>query len=62
MTVEANQDGAEVVVADTGPGIPPENLPHVFNPYWQARQHVRVRAAGGIPRDLTTLARSGAPC
>jgi signal transduction histidine kinase len=37
-----------VAVADTGPGIPPENLPHVFNPYWQARQTARLGAGLGL--------------
>jgi signal transduction histidine kinase len=37
-----------VAVEDTGPGIAPENLPHVFNPYWQARQTARLGAGLGL--------------
>ena len=37
-----------VAVTDTGPGIPPENLTEVFNPYWQARQTARMGTGLGL--------------
>jgi signal transduction histidine kinase len=36
-------------VADTGPGIPRENLGDVFNPYWQAKRAERMGAGLGLP-------------
>ena len=50
VTVAARREDDHVVVSvqDTGPGIPPENLANVFNPYWQARQTARLGAGLGL--------------
>jgi len=61
VTVRAAADGDEVVfeVADTGAGIPPEDLPFVFDRFWRADKS-RARQTGGsglglaIVRDLVT--------
>ena len=37
-------------VADTGRGLQPQEVPHVFDPFWQARKDERRRGAGlGLP-------------
>jgi two-component system sensor histidine kinase BaeS len=59
VTLTAWRDGDDIVltVADTGIGIAPENLSHVFERFWRADQS-RSRRTGGsglglsIVRDL----------
>ncbi len=43
---DAAPDGMTLAVADTGHGIAPEDLPHVFERFWRADK-VRSREAGG---------------
>jgi signal transduction histidine kinase len=44
------QDGHVLfTVADTGPGVPKENLKDIFNPYWQAKRAERLGAGLGLP-------------
>jgi signal transduction histidine kinase len=35
-------------VRDTGPGIPAEHLPHLFDRFWQARETRRAGAGLGL--------------
>ncbi|MFF4258393.1 sensor histidine kinase [Streptomyces sp. NPDC001663] len=48
VTLTARRDGDEVVftVTDTGTGIAPEDLPHVFDRFWRAEKS-RSRRTGG---------------
>ena len=50
VTIDARRVEGEVwiSVADTGPGIPPEDLPRIFDPYWQARRTARLGAGLGL--------------
>ncbi len=48
IAVKAERQGgeAQVSVADSGPGIPPEDLPYVFERFWRGDKS-RTRASGG---------------
>lgn len=46
VTAKATPGAVELAVSDDGPGIPPEDLPHVFDRFWRAERS-RNRATGG---------------
>jgi signal transduction histidine kinase len=45
---KARADEVEFFVADTGSGMPAENLPHVFDRFWQAQRKDREGAGLGL--------------
>ena len=51
VTLSARRDGDDIVfeVADTGSGIPAENLTHLFERFWQARQADSRGVGLGLP-------------
>lgn len=56
VTLTAGREGDRVVleVADTGSGIAPEDLPHVFERFWRAEKS-RSRRTGGSGLGLSIV-------
>ena len=50
ITIRAERRGDELMVSvsDTGPGIPADQLPHLFERYWQARPARQLGAGLGL--------------
>jgi PAS domain S-box-containing protein len=50
ITVSACRQGDEVCICvkDDGPGIPPHQLPHIFERYWQAKETARQGTGLGL--------------
>ena len=53
MVVRPDDGAAVVEVGDTGPGIPPEELPHVFERFWRGST---ARTTGGSGIGLSVVA------
>jgi len=50
VEVDATADGAEVTVRDTGPGISPEELEHIFEPFYRGHAQKSIPGTGlGLP-------------
>ena len=56
LTLSVEPDVFQLQVADTGAGIAPEHLPHIFEPFWQADRGQRV-AGGGTGLGLAVVQR-----
>jgi PAS domain S-box-containing protein len=48
VSVRERAEQLEVCVADTGPGIPPDQIEHLFDRFWQARKTDRRGAGLGL--------------
>ena len=48
LTIDRDEEKARFTVTDTGPGIPAEELPHLFDRFWQARSSRRGSAGLGL--------------
>lgn len=54
LTFEQVDDNLQVQVHDTGPGIPPEDLPRIFDKFFQGEQ-VATRKSGGTGLGLSIV-------
>jgi signal transduction histidine kinase len=59
LEVEPAGDRLRFLVRDTGPGIAPEHLPHLFDPFWQAKETARLGTGLGLPIARALVAAHG---
>lgn len=48
LTAQPHEGKVRFIVSDTGPGIAPSDLPHLFEPFWQARKTAHLGAGLGL--------------
>jgi signal transduction histidine kinase len=48
LTLKRQEAHVLIVVADSGPGIPEENLHRIWDPYWQMKRNARMGAGLGL--------------
>ncbi|HEX3766028.1 MAG TPA: HAMP domain-containing sensor histidine kinase [Kofleriaceae bacterium] len=48
ISCQVDGDAVEFAISDTGPGIDPGLVPHLFEPYWTAPPNVRRRLGLGL--------------
>jgi signal transduction histidine kinase len=48
LSVASRDDRVRFEITDTGPGIAPSDLPHLFEPFWQAKKTAHLGAGLGL--------------
>lgn len=54
LSAEAIPDGARIAVRDTGAGIPPEDMPYIFDRFWRGdKSRARMEGSSGLGLAIT---------